>query len=496
MLSAATVKPEDVRHVEVGVKTEPFRGVTANVTVFNTEIKDFQTQVVNASVGVLRGYLANAEKVRVRGAEFDGNARVQPRLSFYGAAAYTDGSYVSFPDAPPPLEETGGPQVKDISGSVLPGISKWALVVRRRVRAGRGVARRPGEFFGAVDTSYRSSFSSSASASRYLMVDGYSLVNARVGFRWADGWSLSVWARNLFDKDYFELLTAAPGNSGLYRRSAGRPAHGRRHAADVARQVAGLLAEQLAVGACALAVDLFRRGAQPVEQIFDERQRHLALTGIDGVGAGVVQAFEIAQVDGAGQDSDRRIQGPRRANHLGAVGHAGRGQNQTASRGHSRPGQRVRPCGVTVDRVNARRAQFADGFDVEIDHGWLDAVLSQQPRDGPARRTIADDHGPVTGAGQARGMRLGLEIHRHPRRALQAPQQPGPACGQPDLDWADRPVKQRVDDDRQDRRGDQGVRGGRRQDAQLAAERADRMNENSPICASAIATGERRRASG
>jgi iron complex outermembrane receptor protein len=42
--------------------------VTANVTVFNTEIKDFQAQVTNASVGVLRGYLANADKVGVRGA--------------------------------------------------------------------------------------------------------------------------------------------------------------------------------------------------------------------------------------------------------------------------------------------------------------------------------------------------------------------------------------------------------------------------------------------
>ena len=129
MLSAATVRPEDERHIEVGVKTEPFRGVTANVTAYDTEIKDFQAQVVNAGVGVLRGYLANAEKVRVRGVEFDGSARVSRSLSFYGAAAYTDGKYVSFPDAPPPLEDTGGPQVKDISGSVLPGISKWALSV-------------------------------------------------------------------------------------------------------------------------------------------------------------------------------------------------------------------------------------------------------------------------------------------------------------------------------------------------------------------------------
>ena len=216
VLSAATVRPEDVRHIEVGLKTDPFPGVTANLTVFDTEIKDFQTQVVNAGVGVLRGYLANAEKARVRGAELDGNARIGRNLSFFGAAAFTDGKYISFPDAPPPLEDTGGPQVKDISGSTLPGISRWAASLGGEyVNPGR-ILGRGGEFFGAVDTSYRSSFSSSATASRYLVVDGYSLLNARVGFRWTDGWTISIWSRNLLNEDYFELLTAAPGNTGLY----------------------------------------------------------------------------------------------------------------------------------------------------------------------------------------------------------------------------------------------------------------------------------------
>ena len=91
VLSSATVKPEDVHHIEVGIKTVPFRGVTANVAVYDTEIKDFQAQVVNADVGILRGYLANAEKVRVRGAEFDGSASFGRRLSLYAAAAFTDG---------------------------------------------------------------------------------------------------------------------------------------------------------------------------------------------------------------------------------------------------------------------------------------------------------------------------------------------------------------------------------------------------------------------
>jgi iron complex outermembrane receptor protein len=221
VLSAATVKPEYVKHFEAGVKTEPFRNVTANLSIYNTNIHDFQTQVVNASVGVLRGYLANAEEARVRGVEFDSTARVGRNVTFYGAAAYTDGRYISFTDAPPPLEETGGPQVKDVSGSVLPGISKWAVSFGGELSRDARFGAYQGQLFAAADASYRSDFSSSASASRYLVVDGYSLVNARAGFRWNDGWSVTVWARNLLDENYYELLTAAPGNSGLYAGQVG-----------------------------------------------------------------------------------------------------------------------------------------------------------------------------------------------------------------------------------------------------------------------------------
>ena len=232
VLSAATVKPEDVRHIEVGVKTEPFPGVTANVTAFNTDVNDFQAQVVNASVGVLRGYLANAEKVRVRGIEFDGSARVSKNLSFYGATAFNDGKYISFPDAPPPLEETGGPQVKDISGSALPGISKWAVSYGGEYVKPATVLSHAGELFGAVDASYRSSYSSSATR---LEVSRDRRLFCRQRARWlplerrVD--ALPVGAKSVRQ----ELFRAALGRAwqlgpvcGLARRSA----NGRRDDAD------------------------------------------------------------------------------------------------------------------------------------------------------------------------------------------------------------------------------------------------------------------------
>jgi iron complex outermembrane receptor protein len=215
VLEAAEVAPEDVKHFEIGFKASPTPGSTANVTLFNTEIDDFQTQVTNAQFGVARGYLANAEKVRVRGAEFDGNVNIGSRFALRGSVAYTDAKYVSFPDAPPPLEGTGGTASVDASGGLLPGISKWAASGGTEYRKQGTFLRKPGEFFTGLDIYYRGDFSSSPTPSQYLNIEGYSLLNLRVGFRSDNGgWSGYLWARNLLDEQYFEQLLAAPAGNG------------------------------------------------------------------------------------------------------------------------------------------------------------------------------------------------------------------------------------------------------------------------------------------
>lgn len=221
----AEIKPEYVTHWEAGIKTSPTPQSTLNLTFHHTDIRDFQTQVQTAEVGVNRGYLANAEKVRVLGAELDANIRLNKFLSLYGALAYTDGKYVSFKNAPVPLEETGGPAAfKDISGGRLPGISEWAGSLGGEIASKTATfAGQQGKFFLAFDAYYRSDFSSSPSPSQYLNIDAYTLLNGRLGFRATEGVTLFLWARNLLDKDYFEQLLPAAGNAGHYAAVLGDP---------------------------------------------------------------------------------------------------------------------------------------------------------------------------------------------------------------------------------------------------------------------------------
>lgn len=225
MTELARIKPEYVTHYEAGVKTTPFKNVILNFVVHQTDIKDFQTQVQTAEVGVNRGYLANADKVRVWGFELDAGARLNEYVSFYANAAYTDGKYLSFPNAPVPLEETGATQsFKNISKGPLPGISKWVTSVGGELSSRKAkFFGKEGKYFFAADTYYRSSFSSSPSPSKYLNIDGYALLNARAGFRATEGISIFVWGRNILNKDYYEQLLPAAGNAGHYAGVLGDP---------------------------------------------------------------------------------------------------------------------------------------------------------------------------------------------------------------------------------------------------------------------------------
>ncbi len=220
-LSIASVKPEKVNHIEFGLKTEFLDGkAKLNLSAFRTDIRDYQASVVNGQIGVLRGYLANADKVRVQGVEAEFSARPVAGLSLYANGSFNDAEYRRFTDAPCPIEQTGGPQTCDISGQDLPGVSKWTLSYGAEYAVPAGDAQ---EVYAGLDGSYKSAFSSSATPSQYTRVDGYGLLSLRAGWRSDDGWNVFGWVRNVGKTQYFDYLTVQPGNSGLIVGQPGDP---------------------------------------------------------------------------------------------------------------------------------------------------------------------------------------------------------------------------------------------------------------------------------
>jgi iron complex outermembrane receptor protein len=242
ILAAGVIQPESVNHFEVGIKTQLWdRKATFNLAAFRTDIKNYQATVTNGQLGVLRGYLANAGKVRSQGLEADFKIRPSDRFSAYANAAYTDAKYAPFVDAPCPPELAGGttatatnpasppgtaggfsPANCDISGQRLPGVSKWAISYGAEVNTPLTFLATEGQLYVGFDGNYRSGFSSNPSPSIYTNIEGYALSNYRVGFR-SDKFEIYGWVRNVFDVDYFDLLQVAPSNVGLIAGQLGDP---------------------------------------------------------------------------------------------------------------------------------------------------------------------------------------------------------------------------------------------------------------------------------
>jgi iron complex outermembrane receptor protein len=222
----AVVKPERVTTYELGLKTQLLnRLVLANLAVFATDDRDYQANVVDSGPGALRGYLANADKVTVSGAELDLSTRSIGGFTAYGNLAYADGKYASFKNGPCPLEKIGASTAAcDLSGLPLPGLSRWAGSLGAEYRRPASLGGLDGDAYIGVDANFRTRFNGDATASRYTWIEGYELVNLRLGYKTKGPWEGFISVKNLLDRDYVTVVTVQSGNSGLV---VGSPGDGR-----------------------------------------------------------------------------------------------------------------------------------------------------------------------------------------------------------------------------------------------------------------------------
>ena len=221
-LATAVVRPERNTTWEAGVKTRAFdRRLVLNANVYHTRVTDFQATVVDSSQTVaLRGYLSNVPRVTVKGVEADAVALVLPGLSLRAGLAYADGRYSRYPAGPCPLEvQTAATAACDLSGRRLASLPRWAVTggVDYAVPVGRG------EVTLHLDTASRSGVDGDPSLSRFTRIPAFNLTNANIGYRFASGLELLVFARNLLDADYLQNVTIQAGNSGLILGTPSEP---------------------------------------------------------------------------------------------------------------------------------------------------------------------------------------------------------------------------------------------------------------------------------
>jgi iron complex outermembrane receptor protein len=213
----AVVKPEEVTTYEAGLKTQLFDElVVLNAAVFATDVENFQANVVDTGPGALRGYLANAEKVTLKGVELDLTTRSISGFTFYGNLAYTEAQYDSFENGPCPLERIGTSTAAcDLSGKELPGVSKWAGSFGGEYRQEVTLGKFIGEAYVGADANFRSAYFADAAVSKYARLPAHELVSLRAGFKSDSGWEAFLLVRNASDEEYVQNITVVSGNSGL-----------------------------------------------------------------------------------------------------------------------------------------------------------------------------------------------------------------------------------------------------------------------------------------
>jgi iron complex outermembrane receptor protein len=194
------VKPEKVDNYELGLKSRFFHGLAEfNLSLFWTNDANYQANYINTVVTPAVSYITNVGDVRSRGVEVDARATPFNGLTVGLAGTYDDAVYLSYANAPAQYLYTYlGSQ--NLSGQTASGAPKWAITTNAEFVRPIGAT----EAYLGGDFSYRSSFYAAINLDPFSRVPGYTVTGLHAGIRRSDNrWDLTVWVRNLFNKDYY-----------------------------------------------------------------------------------------------------------------------------------------------------------------------------------------------------------------------------------------------------------------------------------------------------
>jgi iron complex outermembrane recepter protein len=181
-------RPESIENYEFGFKSELFdRKLQFNLAVFQQNYSDVQ---ISQFVGGIAGFATrNAAKARSTGFEAEFAARPTRNLELSVNLGYADSKFVNYPDA-------------DANGTNLKGrrldTPKWTVTLGAQYRYPIG---NNASIVAGADYAYRSSRPGDA-LDPNSGLGGFDLLDARLGVELGDRWSVYLWGKNVFDKDY------------------------------------------------------------------------------------------------------------------------------------------------------------------------------------------------------------------------------------------------------------------------------------------------------
>ncbi|MBK7115398.1 MAG: TonB-dependent receptor [Proteobacteria bacterium] len=206
--------PEKLSSYEVGVKADLFdRSLRVNADVFTGNYKDLQLGLQTCTGSVLPapcGRIANAGDARIRGFEFESSYRPVQDFSIDASYSYTDFKYKR-------LNNVGGIQLAFVAPFMPAHKASIGAQYEFALANGSSVIPR-------VDGSFQSELYTNGNNQVTNRIGGYTLFNARVTWRNADGdLEAALEGTNLGDKYYFMSRADQYTGAGHTDGAPGRP---------------------------------------------------------------------------------------------------------------------------------------------------------------------------------------------------------------------------------------------------------------------------------
>lgn len=205
-LSGQTFLPEKSDNYEVGVKTEWLDDrVLVNLTGFRLKFTDYQRNVFTGTETLL----SNQGEVVSQGVELETRFRPMDGLDLSASTTFADTQY--------------GEDISDTSlaGRQLNSAPKWT------VQMGGSYERPVSEnmtFFASANGRYQSGVTTGGDLDPRKRQDGYSVVDGRMGFRFAEqDAEVSLWGTNLTDERYRVVVFNSVLQTGSLQAFMGDP---------------------------------------------------------------------------------------------------------------------------------------------------------------------------------------------------------------------------------------------------------------------------------